>query len=157
MATVNLGKLTSAERQALAAQLALYEKKDAELARLVGAFKADLDAAGFTAADAATLLLPAKTRGLAKKSAPGVDKSGGKPTPGTTYKHPSTGETWTKAANGKGAPKKEFVALIASGKTWVELAEIGLSPRKQSIPPKPKKPSKQASRSDPKRTTSFVR
>lgn len=130
MATVNLGKLTSAERQALAAQLASYEKKDAELARLVGAFKADLDEAGFNAADAAALLSPAKTRSAAKKSAAGVDKTGGKPAPGTTYKHPTTGETWTKSANGKGAPKKEFVALIAAGKTWAELKQDGSPARK---------------------------
>ena len=133
MATVNLGKMTSAQRQELAAQLAAYEKKDAELTRLVEAFKADLDAAGFTAADAAVLLAPVKSRGPAKKSAPGVDKTGGKPAPGTTYKHPSTGETWTKAANGKGAPKKEFVALIAAGKTWAELVVTGSSARKQTI------------------------
>ena len=42
MATVKLDKLTSAQRRELATQLAAYEKKDAELARLVGAFKADL-------------------------------------------------------------------------------------------------------------------
>ena len=127
MVTVNLEKLTSAQRQELAAQLAAYEKKDAELTRLVEAFKADLDAAGLTAADAAVLLAPVKSRGRVKKSAPGLDKSGGKPTPSTTYKHPSTGETWTKAANGKGAPKKEFVALIAAGRTWAELAAVGAS------------------------------
>lgn len=121
MATLKLDKLTSAQRQELAAQLAAYEKKDAELARIVGAFKADLEKAGFTAADAAALLAPAKTRGPAKKSAPGADKTGSKPTPGTTYKHPTSGATWTKAANGKGAPKKEFVALIAAGSTWAEL------------------------------------
>lgn len=132
MATVKLDKLTSAQRQELAAQLAAYEKKDAELARLVGAFKADLEEAGFTAADAAALLSPTKARGPAKKSAPGVDKTGGKPTPGTTYKHPSTGETWTKATNGKGAPKKEFVALVAAGRTWADL-EVSSSPsRKQA-------------------------
>ena len=45
--------------------------------------------------------------------------------PGTTYKHPSTGETWTKSANGKGAPKKEFVALIAAGKSWGDLVVAG--------------------------------
>ena len=139
MATVKLDKLTSLERRELAAQLAAYEKKDAELARLVGAFKVDLEDAGFSATDAAALLLPARVRGPAKKSAAGVDKTGGKPTPGTSYKHPSTGETWTKAANGKGAPKKEFVALIADGKTWAELAVMGLSPRKSSTPLKSKK------------------
>lgn len=48
MATVKLDKLTSAQRKELAAQLAAYEKKDAELVRLVGAFKADLEEAGFT-------------------------------------------------------------------------------------------------------------
>ena len=140
MATVRLDKLTSAQRQELAAQLAAYEKKDAELARLVGAFKADLEEAGFTAADAAALLSPAKTRSPAKKSAPGVDKNGGKPTPGTTYKHPATGETWTKAANGKGAPKKEFVALIAAGSTWAELALAGPSSRERASKAATKKP-----------------
>ena len=139
VATVKLDKLTSLERRELAAQLAAYEKKDAELARLVGAFKADLEDAGFSAADAAALLLPAKARGPAKKSAAGVDKTGGKPTPGTTYKHPTTGQTWAKAANGKGAPKKEFVALITSGKSWAELAVMNLSPRKSSTPLKSKK------------------
>ena len=142
MAIVKLDKLTSLERRELAAQLAAYEKKDAELTQLVGAFKAALEDAGFSAVDAAALLLPARARGPAKKPAAGVDKTGGKPTPGTTYKYPSTGETWTKAANGKGAPKKEFAALIASGKTWAELAVIGLSPRKSSTPFKSKKPLK---------------
>lgn len=132
MATVKIDKLTIAQRQELAVRLAAYEKKDAELARLVGAFKADLEEAGFTAADAAALLTPAKARSPAKNSAPGVDKTGSKPTPGTTYKNPSTGETWTKAANGKGAPKKEFVALIAAGKTWAELAMLSPSARKQN-------------------------
>ena len=142
VATVKLDKLTSLERRELAAQLAAYEKKDAELARLVGAFKADLEEAGFTAAHAATLLAPHKSRSPAKKSAPGVDKSGGKPTPGVTYTHPTTGEKWTKATNGKGAPKKEFVGLIAAGKTWAELDVIGLSSRKQRIAPKLNKPLK---------------
>ena len=142
MAIVKIERMSSAQRQELASQLAAYEKKDAELARLVGAFKADLEDAGFTVADAAALLSPAKTRGSAKKSAPGMDKNGDRPAPGTTYTHPTTGDTWTKAANGKGAPKKEFVALIMAGKTWAELAVIGLSSRKQSIPPKPKKTSK---------------
>ena len=138
MATVKLDKLTSAQRRELAAQLAAYEKKDAELARLVGAFKANLEEAGFTAADAAALLSPAKTRSPAKKSAPVVAKVGGKPTPGTTYKHPTTGETWTKATNGKGAPKKEFVSLIAGGKTWSELAV--------SNPPSPKQTAKRTTK-----------
>ena len=142
MATVKLDKLTSAQRQELAAQLAAYEKKDAELARLVGAFKADLEEAGFTAADAAALLLPTKTRGPAKKSPPGVDKIGGRPMPGTTYKHPTSGETWTKAANGKGAPKKEFVALIAAGKTWAELGVASPSSRKQTAKTASRKPKK---------------
>lgn len=69
MALVKLDKLTSAQRQELAAQLATYEKKDAELAQLVGAFKADLEDAGFTAADDAALLSPAKARSPAKKAA----------------------------------------------------------------------------------------
>ena len=143
MAIVKLDKLTSLERRELAAQLAAYEKKDAELAQLVGAFRADLEEAGFTAADAAALLLPTKTRSPAKKSAPGVDKTGGKPTPGTTYKHPSTGQTWTKAANGKGAPKKEFVALISAGKTWAELgAAASLRSTKQTSKAAAKKPMK---------------
>ena len=142
MAVVKLDKLTSMQRRELAAQLAAYEMKDAELAQLVGAFKADLEEAGFTAADAAALLSPAKTRSPAKKSAPGVDKLGGKPTPGTSYKHPSTGETWTKAANGKGAPKKEFVALIVSGKTWAELAVAGHSSRKPTAKVASKKSAK---------------
>lgn len=141
MALVKLHKLTSAQRRELAAQLAAYEKKDAELAQLVGAFKADLEEAGFTAADAAALLTPAKVRSSAKTSAPGVDKTGGKPTPGTTYKHPSTDETWTKAANGKGAPKKEFVALIAAGKTWADLESSSPS-RKQAAKGETKKPVK---------------
>lgn len=132
MATLKLDKMTSAQRRELAAQLAAYEQKDADLTRLVSAFKADLEQAGFTAADAAAVLTPAKTRGPAKKVAPGVDKSGGKPLPGTTYTHPTTGEIWTKAANGKGAPKKEFVALIAAGKTWADLEVANPSSRKQT-------------------------
>ena len=142
MATLKLDKLTSAQRQELAAQLAAYEKKDVELARLVGAFRTTLEAAGFTAADAVALLSPAKTRGPAKKAAPGVDKTGSKPTPGTSYKHPTSGATWTKAANGKGAPKKEFVALIASGSTWAELKAGPASPRKATAKSRAKRPVK---------------
>ena len=107
-----------------------------ELARLVGAFKTDLEKAGFSAAEAAALLSPAKTRGPAKKSAPGVDKTGSKPTPGATYKHPTSGATWTKAANGKGAPKKEFVALIATGSTWAEL-KTGPTPLRKATAKRP--------------------
>ena len=132
MASLKLDKMTSSQRQELAAQLAAYEKKDAELARLVEAFKADLDKAGVTAADAAALLSPARSRDPAKKSAPGVDRTGSKPTPGTTYKHPASGATWTKAANGKGAPKKEFVALVAAGSTWAELKSGSSSGRTRS-------------------------
>ena len=142
MATVKIDKLTSAQRQELAAQLAAYEKKDAELTRLVDAFKADLEEAGFTTAKAAALLLPAKPRGPVKKSAPGVDKTGSKPAAGTTYKHPTSGETWTKAANGKGAPKKEFVALVAAGETWSELAVPAPSSRKHATKASAKKPTK---------------
>lgn len=110
MAIVKLDRLSSAQRRELVAQFAAYEEKDAELARVLGAFKANLEKAGFSAADVAGLLTPAKGRGPAKKPAPGVDKTGSKPTPGATYRHPSTRKTWTKAANGKGAPRKEFVA-----------------------------------------------
>ena len=142
MTIVKIERMSSAQRQELASQLAAYEKKDAELARLVGAFKADLEEAGFTSTEAAALLSPAKARGPGKKSAPGVDKTGGKPTPGTTYKHPTSGETWTKASNGKGAPKKEFVALIAAGKTWAELGSAAnATSRKQTRKIAGKRPS----------------
>lgn len=48
----------------------------------------------------------------------------------------------TKAANGKGAPMKEFVALVAAGKTWAELGATGPSSRKQPAKAGAKKPKK---------------
>lgn len=54
------------------------------------------------------------------------------PPPPPGYSLPSmqtlqcTGETWTKSPSGKGAAKKEFVALVAKGKmTWEQLAKGG--------------------------------
>lgn len=121
MATLKLEKMTTAQRQELATQLAAYEKKDAKLTRLVGAFKTDLDDAGFTAAQAASLLLPARARGFAKKSAPVADKTGAKPAPGVTYKHPATGETWTPSL------REERVRRRRNSSHWSRLVAPGLS------------------------------
>ena len=62
-------------------------------------------------------------RGTApKKAAPASqDSSGHKPEAGVTYRHPVTGVLWTKKE--KGAPNKDFMALVHAGKTWQELRE----------------------------------
>ena len=142
MAKPDLSKLSAADRLALAKELAAFEQRDALLTKLVEAFKADLDEAGATVVDAVKLLAPRKPRGpnktmpagkkaaakktrgvAAKTTSPSVDKDGGKPIPGKTYLNPDTGTSWTKDASGKGAPKKEFLPLIAAGATWAELAK----------------------------------
>ena len=48
------------------------------------------------------------------------DGTGSRPEPGKTYV--LNGVEWTKAANGLGAAKKEFIDAIQHGATWSELA-----------------------------------
>ena len=130
MAKPNLSKLSAAERQALLAELAAFQDRDAKLTTLVTTLKADLDAGGYTVEEAVALLSPRRTRGPNKstsKPAPAgasksVDKTGAKPNPGTTYALPS-GETWTKNQNGLGATNKLFSEAIAAGKTWADLEQ----------------------------------
>src|SRR4249919_1470294 len=96
----NLSKLSAAERQALAADLAAFQDRDARLTTLINAFKKDIDAGGFTVEDAVALLAPRKTRGPNKATTKpstattpkSVDSTGAKPKPGSTYALP-TGET----------------------------------------------------------------
>lgn len=110
---------------------ALLARRGEVVQALADEFAKKLKADGFTVAEGIAVLrgssapsAPAKKsrakRGTAKRSAPAsVDSEGNKPSIGVTYKHPITGATWTKQA--KGAPKKEFIALIKAGKTWGEL------------------------------------
>ena len=132
MAQVNLSAMSAADRMALASQLAVFQERDAKLTQLVNAFKGDLDAAGFSISDVTPLLISRKPIGhptgkkpkAATKSS--ADVTGGVPIAGVTYVHPETGAEWTKAASGKGAPKREFVALVADGgMTWAKLAKGG--------------------------------
>lgn len=142
---IRLESLSAAERRDLAAKLAAFEEKDAQLTRLVGAFKADLEEAGFSVAAAAALLAAPKSRSAGKKAGSGVDRDGKRPMPGVTYTDSATGATWTKAKNGKGAPKKEFVALVASGRTWASLEGRSLPLHKAAVKAAAKKVKKTAS------------
>ena len=98
-------------------------------------FSKKLKDAGFTVAEGIAALRgpsapskPAKKvrakQGTATKRKPpvSIDSEGNKPAIGVTYKHPTTGAVWTKQE--KGAPKKEFIALIQAGKTWNELRAV---------------------------------
>ena len=111
---------------------ALYARRGEAVQGLADDFAKKLKADGFTVAEgiaalrgAATPSKPAKKvrakRGTApsKKAPVSIDSEGSKPGIGVTYKHPTTGALWTKQE--KGAPKKEFIALIKAGKTWNEL------------------------------------
>lgn len=152
MAKPDLTKLSPRDRQELAAALAAYQDRDAKLTALVDAFKVDLGKAKFTVEEAVLLLAPhkprghpvgtkaeakqtatKKTRGVAKKAPSSVDSTGERPSPGTTYKHPKTGELWTKDKGGRGAPKKEFVALVVAGSTWAELESKSSVPLKAAV------------------------
>ena len=135
MAKINLSAMSAADRMALASQLASFQERDAKLTQLVNAFRADVDAAGFSMAEVAPLLISRKPLGrpAGKKAAAAkptasikssADATGGIPMAGVTYVHPETGAEWTKAESGKGAPKKEFVALVADGgMIWAQLAK----------------------------------
>ena len=140
MAKANLASMSAAERLALANELVAFGERDAKLTTLVNAFKADLDAAGFTVKEVVELLAPSKPRGRkpgtkvakkaasrktrsSKKAAPrkkpdSQDKAGAMPVAGKTYVLPS-GETWSKKMLGR--PNLKFVAAIDAGKTWAEL------------------------------------
>ena len=111
---------------------ALLARRGEAVQALADDFAKKLKADGFTVAEGIAALRdsnapgkPAKKtrakRGTApKRIAPvSVDDNGQKPTVGVTYKHPSTGALWTKQE--KGAPKKDFLALVQAGKTWSEL------------------------------------
>ena len=111
---------------------ALYARRGEAVQGLADDFAKKLKADGFTVAEgiaalrvAATPSKPAKKvrakRGTvpSKKAPVSIDSEGNKPGIGVTYKHPTTGALWTKQE--KGAPQKEFIALIKAGKTWGEL------------------------------------
>ena len=111
---------------------ALYARRGEAVQGLADDFAKKLKADGFTVAEgiaalrgAATPSKPAKKvrakRGTvpSKKAPVSIDSEGNKPGIGVTYKHPTTCALWTKQE--KGAPKKEFIALIKAGKTWGEL------------------------------------
>lgn len=111
---------------------ALLAKRGEVVQDFADEFAKKLTTAGFTLTEGIAALRkasapskPAKKvrakRGTApKRTAPvSTDSTGQKPEVGVTYKDPNTGDQWTKKE--KGAPKKEFIALIKAGKTWSEL------------------------------------
>lgn len=132
MAT-SLGKMSYAKlmAQKKAIEEALLSKRSEAVQELAAEFAKKLKAEGFSVAEGIVALRgesdtgkPAKKtrakRGTAKKAAPAsLDREGSKPEAGVTYKHPVTGALWTKKE--KGAPNKEFMALVGAGKTWSEL------------------------------------
>ena len=115
---LDLSKMSYAELQELAKEASelVDMKKSEEIKVLADGFVKKATAAGFSKADikaAVDAMLP----GGKSKSAP-KKATGPKPTPGATYKDPATGETWTKAANGKGKTKGWLQAYIVSGKKF---------------------------------------
>lgn len=132
MAT-SLGKMSYAKlmAQKKAIEEALLSKRGEAVQELAAEFVKKLKADDFSIAEGIAALRgtsesskPAKKtrakRGTAKRTAPAsLDHQGSKPEAGVTYKHPVTGALWTKKE--KGAPNKEFIALVNSGKTWSEL------------------------------------
>jgi len=111
---------------------ALYARRGEAVQALADDFASKLKADGFTLAEGIAALRgssapsqPAKKvrtkRGtVSKRSTPAsMDSKGAKPQAGVTYKHPTTGALWTKKE--KGAPNKDFMALVQAGKTWSEL------------------------------------
>ena len=111
---------------------ALHARRGEAVQALADDFARKLKADGFTMAEGIAALRgpPAQgktakkvraKRGTApKRTAPAsMDSDGNKPEAGVTYKHPTTGVLWTKKE--KGAPNKEFMALVQAGRTWAEL------------------------------------
>lgn len=123
-----------AESDALAAQLAaaLEVKRVEEIKVLADAYAKKAQAGNFSiqeAIDALQPYLPAKA-GRKPRAAKGSkpekeykdkDSTGARPEAGKTYV--LNGVEWTKAANGLGAAKKEFIAAIQSGTKWAEMAK----------------------------------
>jgi hypothetical protein len=133
MAT-SIGKMSYAKLMAQKKVIddALYARRGEAVQALADDFAKKLESDGFTVAEGIAALRatsapskPAKKtrvkRGTApKKAAPASqDSEGNKPEAGVTYKHPTTGAQWTKKE--KGAPNKDFIALVQAGKTWNEL------------------------------------
>jgi hypothetical protein len=122
-----------AEQDVIALQIkeALVYRRAEEIKVLADGFAKKVEAAGYSvyeAMDALKPYLPAKNAGV-KRAARGsvkakgradADSTGASPTPGATYKL-ATGEVWIKSTNGKGSPKKEFLAAIKSGSKWADL------------------------------------
>jgi len=104
-----------AERSRIDADLATQEQ--AELQSLVDKFKADLKKNNFELTNALALLgVAKKTR--AKRGTAKAKVVGDKPTPGTTYKHPKTGDVWTAPANLRRAKKWLQDLVTGSGKRY---------------------------------------
>lgn len=133
MAT-SIGKMSYAKlmAQKKAIDDALYARRGEAVQALADDFAKKLKADGFTVAEGISALRgsdapsPAAKKTRAKrgaaprKAAPvSQDSNGQKPEAGVTYKHPTSGAMWTKKE--KGAPNKDFIALVQAGKTWNEL------------------------------------
>jgi DNA-binding protein H-NS len=123
-----------AESIAIAEALAnaVAYRRGEEIKVLADGYVKKFQAAGYSVEEGIGALrpyLPAKsdTATRAKRSTAvkgprkDADSTGASPTPGAAYKL-STGEQWTKAASGKGAPKAEFLAAVKAGATWASLA-----------------------------------
>lgn len=135
MAT-SIGKMSYAKlmAQKKAIDDALHARRGEAVQALADDFAKKLKADGFTvdegisalrgsSAPSASAKKSRAKRGTApKKAAPASqDSEGNKPEAGVTYKHPTTDALWTKKE--KGAPNKDFIALVRAGKTWNELRE----------------------------------
>ena len=104
-----------AERSRLDADIAAQAQADLET--LVDQFKAHLKTGEFALADALALLgAGKKTR--AKRGTAKLKAAGDKPTPGTTYRHPKTGDEWTAPANLRRAKKWLQDLVKSSGKKY---------------------------------------
>jgi hypothetical protein len=135
---VDISKLGFIEQVRLLKELneAINAKRAEELKTIVNGFQMKVTASGFTIPEAiaelqtympivAVAATPVKERAAKGTKLPhnytDADSTGTRATPGVSYKHPTTGAVWTKAASGKGAPNKDFLALIQAGNTWAAL------------------------------------
>lgn len=123
MATApDISKLSYADLQKLIASAseAIADKRDEELKVLADGYAKKCAAAGFTPQESIDALKPylpaAKGRKTYKKS------TGPKPVAGTTYKHPKTGEKWTRPASGKGRTIGWLQELVDGGGTFEQYA-----------------------------------
>lgn len=127
MATVDVSKMRYSELQDLIKEAthALQAKRTDELKVLADGYAKKCEAAGFTVEEAVNALKPYwPAKGRKGSGSEKAIKAGGgpKPVPGTTYKHPDTGATWTRPASGRGRTVGWLQQLVDNGRTFEELA-----------------------------------